>query len=93
MAEKEQARLDHYLGLLKEIKGQVSDEQTAVRILGEVAKDERMQQIRHERESANAGPATQKQIDYLKSLGVKVKSGLTKSDASAMIDEALENGD
>ena len=33
-------------------------------------------------------PATEKQLGFLKSLGIKVESGLTKQQASALIDEA-----
>ena len=35
-------------------------------------------------------PATEKQIAYLMSLGVPVRPGLSKRDASDLIDEALK---
>ena len=35
------------------------------------------------------GPATQKQVDWLRDLGVRVPQFLTKAKASEMLDEAL----
>ena len=73
---------------MNEIKAKVSDEASAVRILGEVAKDVRMEQMREEREVMNGEPATIKQLQYLKSLGVQIAPGLTKKQASRLIDNA-----
>ena len=39
-------------------------------------------------ENSNGGAATQKQREYLKDLGVKVPKGLTKHEASQLIEEA-----
>ena len=38
----------------------------------------------------SAGPATERQLGYLSQLGVDVCPGLSKAQASAMIDETLE---
>ncbi len=83
-----QEKLDHYLELLNQLKGKVSDEASAVRILGEIAKDERMDQMREDRESMNGEPATSKQLQYLKALGIQATPGLTKRQASKLIDNA-----
>ena len=83
-----QAKVDHYLELLEQLKGKVSDEGSAVRILGEIAKDERMSQMREERESMNGEAATTKQLQYLRTLGVEIAPGLTKKQASRLIDNA-----
>jgi len=83
-----QAKVDQYLELLQQLKSKVSDEGAAVRILNEVAKDVRMEQIREEREGMNGEPATMKQLQYLKTLGMQVSPGLTKRQASRLIDNA-----
>ena len=88
-----QTKVDNYLEILNEIKAKVSDEGSAVRILSEVAKDVRMEQIREERESMNGEPATTKQLQYLKTLGVQVNPGLTKRQASRLIDNAAMGQD
>ena len=85
-----QTKLEHYLELLNVIKSKATDEATAVTILGEIAKDERVDQMREEREIRNGEPATRRQLEYLKALGVQVKPGLTKREASMLIDEAIE---
>ena len=93
MEENMQARLDHYLELLGKIKESVADEATAVRILGEVAKDARMDKIRQEREKQNGDLATSRQLAFLKRLGVDAPDDLTKKRASGLIDDALEKGE
>jgi hypothetical protein len=47
-----------------------------------------MEQIREEREGMNGEPATMKQLQYLKTLGMQVSPGLTKRQASRLIDNA-----
>ena len=89
MEENIQEKLGYYLELLGKIKESVQDESTAVRILGEVAKDARMQQIRQERQGHSVEPATQKQRAFLKELGVEVPKRLTKELASQVIDVVL----
>ena len=85
-----EAKLEHYLGLLNEIKGKVGDELFALRILGEIAKDERMEQIREERNN-KAEPATTRQLQFMRKLGVEIEPGVTKTEASRLIDEELGN--
>ena len=93
MDENIKAKVGGYLTLLKEIKGMVEDEATAVRLLSEVAKDVRMEQVRQERVNRKSRPATDKQIGWLRSRGVSVPRGLTVSQASAMIDEEMARED
>jgi len=85
-----EARLEHYLDLLEEIKDKVGDELFALRILGEIAKDERMEQIREERNNRTE-PATTRQLQFMKRLGIEVPPGCTKAEASRLIDEELDN--
>ena len=88
-----ESKVDHYLDLLNEIKGRVEDEQTAARILTEVAKDVRMEQIREER-GTKAEPASVKQLQFMKKLGIEPEPGVSKTEASRLIDEELgRNGE
>ena len=72
-----------------------SDEVAAV-ILEQVGKDQRCERMmgssEFRRNAVNDGDdtqATSKQISYLKRLGVEVTAGLTKQQASELIDEAM----
>ena len=93
MEKKMEEHIDMYLELLNRIKAEVIEEGTAVRVLSEVAKDRRMDQIRQEKQQSVQtvldGPATGKQMVYLKKLGVEAFDGLTKRKASEMIDSEL----
>lgn len=88
MKTSTEARLEHYLGLLDEIKAKVGDELDAVRILSEIAKDERMEQIREEKK-IKAEPATTKQLQFMKKLGLEAQPGISKTEASRLIDDEL----
>jgi hypothetical protein len=84
-------RVAEYLELYKEIRAKTQDERAAWTILQEVSKDMRMSQIREERQNGNGNSqvATPKQLQYLEKLGVETRPGLTKQQASALIDEAI----
>ena len=84
-----QAKLEAYLELFQEIKSRVGDEILARAILSEVSKDRRMEQIREEREMRNGEPATTRQLQFMKELGIKIRAGITKKQASMLIDEEL----
>ena len=100
MERTSQSELERYLKLLDSIKARVEDERTAVVILQELNKDRRMASIREERQNGNGHssanseqedqPATEKQLAYLRKLGASPSEGLTKHQASKLIDEALE---
>jgi len=70
----------------------VADEQTAARIVSEIARDLRMEQISRERGRGDDGLATPAQLRYLKRLNVQVAPGLKKKQASALIDAELAKG-
>jgi hypothetical protein len=87
-----QSKLDEYLRLLEQIKQRTTDERTAVSLLQEVSKDRRSAEIREERETKNGDdtesqPATEKQKQFMKKLGIKFPATVTKQEASLMIDE------
>ena len=67
--------------------------QVACAILQELARDERMRaRTSSPAESAKSEPATEAQLKYLRSLGVEPKPGLTKQEASKLIDELKAGG-
>jgi hypothetical protein len=84
------AKVETYLAILQEIRKKTGDDKLAQMILAEIAKDRRMEEMREERELRNGEPATSKQLEYLKKLGVQTTPGLTKKQASTLIDNALE---
>ena len=85
--------LDMYIKLYEEIKEKVDDEQLAETIFKEVIKDRRMVgKTSANKKVKNNGPATEKQIAYLKNLEVEIEPGLTKAQASELIDEATAEG-
>lgn len=94
-----QSKLDEYLRLLEQIKQKTTDERTAVALLQEVSKDRRSAEIREERETkgsdnSNGQPATEKQKQYMKKLGIRFPATVTKQEASMLLDEELgKNGE
>jgi len=87
-----QSKLEEYLKLLEQIKQKTTDERTAVSLLQEVSKDRRSAEIREERETKSGNdtesqPATEKQKQFMKKLGIKFPATVTKQEASLMIDE------
>jgi len=89
-----QSKLGEYLKLLEQIKQKTQDERTAVALLQEVSKDRRAAEIREERGVEQSQPATEKQKNFMKKLGIKFPDTVTKQEASTLIDEELgKNGE
>lgn len=86
-------KTDEYLRLFKEIceqlDGELDRERIAIAILHEVAKDKRMAMIMKARENGKQEQATVRQIAYLHVLGIEPDNGLTKQEATQLIEEAL----
>jgi len=94
MDQNIQAKLDKYLGLFEELKQRTNDERVALTLLQEVSKDRRMDEMREEKEAKNNDPATEKQKNFMKKLGIDFPKTVTKREASALIDEELDrNGE
>jgi hypothetical protein len=97
MNDKEmQSKWTAYVQAFEQVRQRAGDDQVAMAIVSEVAKDARAAQIRAERQASRATDsngeasegATVRQIAYLKTLGVRLPDKLTKQEASALIDEA-----
>jgi hypothetical protein len=87
MENKIEERTAAYLSLFEQLRRKVSDERLAGILLQEIAKDLRMDRIEAKNGNGSENPATEKQIAYLKSLGVQARLGLTKREASLLIDQ------
>ena len=92
-----------YIELFDTIRDRVGDEHVAVAVMHELSKDRRMREIRAERqtrldtfERAEAPakprrgqrPATKKQLEFLRDLGVEARADMASEEASRAIDEA-----
>ena len=92
MDEWQENQVSDYLELLNEVKDSVSNEHTAALIVSEVAKDRRMKRISQQRNS-DKEPATVRQKRFMEKLGIDYDEGVSKQQASDLIDEELaKNG-
>lgn len=95
MDKLEKGRVAYYFRLLEHIRFKYKvGEETALALLHEVAEDLRAQAKQEGRGPVRETvegeePATDRQLQYLKRLGVNPKEGLSKQEASGLIDEAL----
>jgi hypothetical protein len=93
MDEITRQKMANYLELFDAIKAKISNEQIAITVLQEVAKDVRSDRRSEEHEANNSQPASERQKKFMKKLGIKYPADVTKLEASAMIDEELgKNG-
>ena len=89
-----QSKLDEYMKLLGQIRQKTENESTAVSLLQEISKDRRAAEIHEERGVEQSQPATEKQKNFMKKLGIKFPDTVTKQEASTLIDEELgKNGE
>lgn len=92
MDENYISKAESYLNLYSVIKQKASgNEQAAVAVFHEIAKDIRVSEMKQERDQRNGDLATKKQLAYLKKLGIKMIPGMTKKQASELIDNAKGN--
>ena len=87
MDEENETLLMRYLELFAGVKQKVVNDTAAAAIFQEIARDRRMQQIKPEQGADGDAPATDKQIGYLKRLGVQIPPELTKQRASEILDQ------
>ncbi len=94
-------RVDFYKQLVDQLTGTMPDTAVLASVVEQVGKDLRMGEILRREGNASNGsngwngsdeqPATAKQIGFLRRLGVKdIPAGLSKRDASTLIDEAQQ---
>ena len=85
-----QTTIDRYVELLEKIRERTESSPDSLAILAEIRKDQRMQQIQQKTVMNSNMPATENQIGYLKKLGAKIPEGLTRQEASTLIDDRKE---
>ena len=80
-----------YIELIETIKEQTGDDTIAVAIFHEVVKEMRTENKSFPKKVYNSdSPATDKQIEYLKKLGVHIPEQVTRQQASDLIDQAQQ---
>ena len=96
------ARIEDYLQVYERVNSVVKHAEVAAAIIEQVGKDTRCESLMNGRSNGNGNglsngngeqPATEKQIDFLKRLKVEVRAGVSKRDASRLIDEAQGNAE
>ena len=85
--------IEKYVEIYGDIARRIDVPAAAAAILREVSQDERLAVREKLQEHVDNGCATEKQLAYLKRLGVDAEPGIGKAEASRLIDEALERGD
>ena len=80
--------IESYVQLLSELQTKTGDDATALALLHEIAKDRRGY-VANGRSNRADGPATEKQKAYLDRLKIEYADEISKSEASRLIDEAL----
>jgi hypothetical protein len=92
-----------YIELFETIRNRVGDDAIAVAVMHELSKDRRMAELRAERQTkldaferngapvrprTGQRPASKKQLEFLRDLGVEPRADVTSEEASRAIDEA-----
>ncbi len=97
MDETTRQKMSEYLELFDAIKAKINNEQVALALFQEVAKDvrsdKRATQTQEGQDAKGSEPATKKQKEFMRKLGLKYPANVTKLEASALLDEELgKNG-
>ena len=89
MKKEMKESISHYVELFDMIQEKTGNDDFAVVILQEIGKDARASKIAGTSGNGD-GPATDKQKDYLKDLGIEFEDSITKKEASDMIDQSTK---
>ena len=92
------ARVEDYLQIFEQVNTVVKSAEVASAIIEQIGKDTRCEWLMNGRSNGNGNgrgngdePATEKQLGFLKTLKVEVPAGVSKREASRLIDEAQGN--
>jgi hypothetical protein len=61
----------------------------ALDVMHETNKDRRVEEMKADREKQRQEPATARQIAYMKILGIKTEEGISKQNATKIIEQAV----
>lgn len=96
MDENTKTRIEHYLAVHAAVSRLVKDPAVVSALIDQIGKDERCAMLsRGEWSNGEPNgngsvdqPATKKQLDFMRDLGLEVPANVTKRRASELIDEA-----
>ena len=89
MIIEKDGKIEEYISLYNAIHKHTKDINMTTAILTEIRKDMRAAEMQQNRfVGTGAFPATEGQISYLKWLGIETTDGITRQEASKLIDEA-----
>jgi len=86
-------KVDGYVELYELLNGRVKNAEVVAAIIEQIGKDVRCELLMDGRANGNGHssgsdvPATEKQLGYLRSLGVEIPERLSKREASELIDQ------
>ena len=84
--------INEYCDLFEKIKLRTARDEVAIAILNEIGKDTRMEKIEKKNDTgqrSDSTPATPKQLNFLKKLGIDHYGNLSKKQASGLIEQGL----
>jgi hypothetical protein len=81
-------KIDEYVKLFDEIAMKTDNDQVALGLLKEICKDRRMNRLKS-RGYNKDGPATDKQKDFMRKLGIIFTEPISKKEASMLLQREL----
>jgi len=93
MDNKTNARIDEYLEVFSIVNPVVKNAEVVSAIIEQIGKDVRCRWLMNGRSNGidfgnGDVPATEKQLNFMRDLGIDIPKGCRKSEASRLIDEA-----
>jgi hypothetical protein len=82
-------RINVHLDVFDLARHRTGSDEVSLIVLQEVAKDCRMKAAQNRSKTGIDMPATDKQVNFLKSQGVKIHPSLTKKQASVLIGDVI----
>jgi hypothetical protein len=86
------SKVTEYVELFEATKMQVGNEEIALALVEQIGKDRRVEAMTSRtgfgQQSSGDMPATEKQLSFMRRLGVEITPGMTKREASELIDSA-----
>ena len=88
MDDSTKKKLDEYFELFDAVSEKTKNERITVLILQELCKDKR---VRQNKKNSNGDLATEKQKRLMQGLSIKFPEGITKKEASGLIEQELKS--
>lgn len=98
MDDETNARIDKYLEVYDRVNPVVKNAEVVSAIIEQIGKDTRCAWLMNDRSNGNGhssdgyeAPATEKQMSFMRDLGIDMPKSCSKRQASQLIDEAQAN--